>query len=409
MKNLLLISILISFSVYAQMPVSDKYMFGYENGSTYKCGPEDRVEKYGIPFIPKFVPVDFKVETLEQPLIEFGETYWTKNSRVRVNVKPKNGYFFLDDNSFNDNYRVAIIQSGNYDNLAVRKESSYGYGYSTVVKMEVPFLSFIFTKSDKSSLMLRIHSDIEYAPNQSPDDIRVLEPGVLTIKKAASNITIDLIFDGDPTTKIKIDQEYLAGKEIDSKSKIISSLKKHSYVDVRISNIKTGDNYFRKVSLKGSTSALNKIINTKIKPSSKNQFEYKYNMGLSNMNAFDYEGYIYKFIEDAKKNHGLNFDYAKKSILTVSKRLDDNIIAVALASDDDNSVVIAIDPESWSKASQAKRWYIIYHELGHDILNLEHGECGPMMNPYAKNDYSWDEVERDKGTMFEMYKSLKQK
>jgi hypothetical protein len=43
---------------------------------------------------------------------------------------------------------------------------------------------------------------------------------------------------------------------------------------------------------------------------------------------------------------------------------------------------------------------IINHELGHDILNLEHGQCGPMMNPYEKEDYTWKEFETDKNMMF---------
>ena len=82
------------------------------------------------------------------------------------------------------------------------------------------------------------------------------------------------------------------------------------------------------------------------------------------------------------------------------------MIAAAYASGNDDQVYIKVDPENWQKASQAKRWYIIYHELGHDILNLDHGECGPMMNSVAKANYSWKELERDKNTMFEAYKKM---
>ena len=73
-----------------------------------------------------------------------------------------------------------------------------------------------------------------------------------------------------------------------------------------------------------------------------------------------------------------------------------------------SKIIIKVDPEKWGTASEEKRWYILYHELGHDVLNLEHGECGAMMNEYAKPDYTWSELEKDKTTMFESYKRLKQ-
>ena len=53
------------------------------------------------------------------------------------------------------------------------------------------------------------------------------------------------------------------------------------------------------------------------------------------------------------------------------KELDKETIAIALRKDDDSKVTVVVDPENWYAANQAKRWYIIYHELGHDILNLE--------------------------------------
>lgn len=385
-KLLFILSFLIAFSSYSQKPVSDKYIFEYSNyGGGYKYdNGGSTVLNYTIPIISGFS----KVERLTNTFAYAGDEniWYGKSLRDTHNIIPKNGYFFLDDNPFRDNYRVAIIQSGNYENNIVLDGSAY----------IVPYLAFIFTKSDKSTLKLEIrHSNKLF----------------LKYEKASTEVKIDLIFNGDPSTLMTIDKNYLYGKEIDPNSEIISNLKKYSFVDVKItksSRVSNSSSMFYKVGLKGSTSAINKIIGYKIEPSRKNQFDYIYNMGMANFNPFDYEGYIYKFLEDAKKNHNLNFDYTKNTILTISKRLEDNTIAVALASNDDNKVVIAIDPESWQKASQPKRWYIIYHELGHDILNLEHGECGAMMNAYAKPDYSWLEFEKDKSTMFESYKRLKQ-
>ena len=55
---------------------------------------------------------------------------------------------------------------------------------------------------------------------------------------------------------------------------------------------------------------------------------------------------------------------------------------------------------SWANASIQKKWYILYHELGHDVLNLNHGEGGKMMFNFADREYSWDEFYQDKDYMF---------
>lgn len=47
-----------------------------------------------------------------------------------------------------------------------------------------------------------------------------------------------------------------------------------------------------------------------------------------------------------------------------------------------------------------KRWYLIYHELGHDVLNLKHGEGGKMMFTFSDREYEWKEFFDDKKYMF---------
>lgn len=395
MKRFLILSAFFVFCIlgHSQKPVSDKYVYIHENyGGGHKSG-ESNVSDYELP--SSCLSSVYKIIKLTNKFAYAGEeNLWFGNGvKAIAEGVPKNGFFFLDDNPFRDNSMLAIIQSSNYDNNIILNNNG---------RFEVPYLSFCFTKSDTSTLKLKI----------SGNNI----PKIYERDHLLTELKIDLIFDGNPSTLIKIDSDYINGKEIDPKSKIISYLKKYSFVDVRITKIvpdgpstKGSSNLkFTKVSLRGSTSALNKICGTSLKPSRKNQFDYIYNMGMANFNPFDYEGYIYKFLEDAKKNHGLNFDYVKdKTLYTISKNLENGVIAQSLTSNDDDSVVIQIDPQNWQKASQAKRWYIIYHELGHDILNLDHGECGPMMNAYAKSDYSWSEFEKDKSLMFNSYKSLK--
>lgn len=43
-----------------------------------------------------------------------------------------------------------------------------------------------------------------------------------------------------------------------------------------------------------------------------------------------------------------------------------------------------------------KRAFIIFHELFH-TLKIEHGECGPLMFPYAEQEVTWRDWE--KGTI----------
>ena len=139
-------------------------------------------------------------------------------------------------------------------------------------------------------------------------------------------------------------------------------------------------------------------------------FDYKVTSGLANANPFDLETYVDKFILDAKQNHNIDLSYINKknktNRLIIFRQLEGAIIAAAYESDNDDKVFVQVDPENWQNASQAKRWYIIYHELGHDILNLDHGECGPMMDAVAKANYSWEDLEKDKNTMFEAYKKM---
>ena len=46
----------------------------------------------------------------------------------------------------------------------------------------------------------------------------------------------------------------------------------------------------------------------------------------------------------------------------------------------------------------------MYHELGHDVLNLDHGNGGKMMFNYVDRDYSWKEFFVDSDYMFNNFK-----
>jgi hypothetical protein len=253
--------------------------------------------------------------------------------------------------------------------------------------------------------------------------------------------TYEFVFDNDRSTYFKLDSNSV--KNITSlDNELFLKFKKHKKVAVRQKNYSTeaydrfnrfnvgngidvrGMNISGKtlyidsdetkwdleakdyiMDLTGFTAAINKYIGDEV-PTMKNKNIYKVANGLANVNPFNLDKYIDKFILDAKTNHNIDLSYVNKGDkLILFKELEGETIAAAYKMNDDDNVLVLVDPENWYDANQSKRWYIIYHELGHDILNLEHGECGPMMKETANGNYSWDRLEKDKNTMFETYKT----
>ena len=130
---------------------------------------------------------------------------------------------------------------------------------------------------------------------------------------------------------------------------------------------------------------------------------YKINgVDMRDINEYDLKAMINFFIDDYERNvNQKSFSINRDNIDAKFISLEENQLAVALGYDDDDNIVIRVDPVKWSKASQEKRWYILYHELGHDILNLDHGEGGKMMFNFVDRDYSWDEFFEDRKYMFD--------
>ena len=122
----------------------------------------------------------------------------------------------------------------------------------------------------------------------------------------------------------------------------------------------------------------------------------KFTIDLRDINLYDLKAMINFFIEDVKERVNKNLDIGE--ISATFETLEGNQIAASYAMNNRN-VVIKVDPEKWSKSSEQKKWYVIYHELGHDILNLKHGEGGKMMFNFADKDYSWEEFIEDKKYM----------
>ena len=129
-----------------------------------------------------------------------------------------------------------------------------------------------------------------------------------------------------------------------------------------------------------------------------------YNVGVHNLksiNQYDLRQMIDVFLLDCQLNE---ISIKNNKIFASFETLDDYILGLSYGKNDDSRIELKIDPEKWANASVPKRWYLLYHELGHDVLNLEHGSGGKMMFNFADRGYSWSEFWEDRAYMFKSYK-----
>lgn len=124
------------------------------------------------------------------------------------------------------------------------------------------------------------------------------------------------------------------------------------------------------------------------------------NDALIHFDNNDILGMVQIFIKDCK-NNGINFP--ENLIKIEFEKLHAGVLGLSYGMNNDNLIDIRIDRQNWLNSSAAKRWYVLYHELGHDLLNFEHGNGGRMMDPIADRGYSWKEFWRDRAMMFEEY------
>ena len=124
---------------------------------------------------------------------------------------------------------------------------------------------------------------------------------------------------------------------------------------------------------------------------------------LREVNTYDLKAMVNIFLGDCKKS---NIPVPSlRTLKATFEPLEGNAIAYAYGSDNDSVIIIKVDPEKWTNSSLEKKWYILYHELGHDVLNLDHGEGGKMMYNFADREYNWSEFLEDKKYMFNSVKS----
>ncbi len=123
-------------------------------------------------------------------------------------------------------------------------------------------------------------------------------------------------------------------------------------------------------------------------------------INLENFNTNNIVEMVNIFLFDCNSN-GIKTTKSKIEIDFVE--LDEQLLGLSLGKDNDNLIKIKINKKKWASSSRAKQWYVLYHELGHDVLNFEHFEGGKMMNPISEGGYSWGEFWDDRLIMFNYF------
>lgn len=124
----------------------------------------------------------------------------------------------------------------------------------------------------------------------------------------------------------------------------------------------------------------------------RNQSDVNLNYEIA-ANSYDsdenFEMYVEKFYRDLEY-YGIYPKKPKKTIIKLS-RLDqlDNVTHIhglSFGSDDDVKIEIYINPSTWKSFNKPMRYFLMYHELAHDILNVDDLEAtsyneGKLMCP----------------------------
>jgi len=88
----------------------------------------------------------------------------------------------------------------------------------------------------------------------------------------------------------------------------------------------------------------------------------------------DFDFYVEKFYRDIEA-FGIFPKKPKVKILKFAKldQLDNatHIHGISYGTDDDDRIEIYINPSTWEKFNKPMRYYLIYHELAHDLLNVD--------------------------------------
>ena len=68
-------------------------------------------------------------------------------------------------------------------------------------------------------------------------------------------------------------------------------------------------------------------------------------------------------------------------LIEFSSFLPKYVLGMAIGMDADSTVLVKISTQYWNELSDNQKWWLVMHELSHDILNWEHGKNILMGTP----------------------------
>ena len=114
--------------------------------------------------------------------------------------------------------------------------------------------------------------------------------------------------------------------------------------------------------------------------------------------------YVDEFLEIASAHHGidLSHEFADRVFIKFTDR-DNGNVATSYGRDK-SRIVIMVNRERFYNRTEQGRKYVMWHELGHDVLNLPHSDKG-MMRATSYSGFFKEGVDDGRQTAY-LYKSL---
>ena len=146
----------------------------------------------------------------------------------------------------------------------------------------------------------------------------------------------------------------------------------------------------------------------------KNQTDNKLYLSISSSayeTDLDFNFYVEKFYRDVE-NYGIFPKKPKTQIIKFAKldQLDNatHIHGLSYGKDDDDKIEIYINQTTWDKFNKPMRYFLMYHELSHDVLNVDDLEDlpsneGKLMYPaiYTYESKTMDDFIESSHALFE--------
>ena len=122
---------------------------------------------------------------------------------------------------------------------------------------------------------------------------------------------------------------------------------------------------------------------------------------VSDLKFKDFKGYIETFIDECIEK-GINVN--RDNIIVEQKNLGVNTIVKSYGKDNDGIIEVHFNKKAWKKSNIDTRLYVLFHELGRDILNFDYNQAGKMTSKLTVGDtYTWEQFSVDREVMFQVF------